>query len=122
MRIDKWLWATRIFKTRTLAASACRDGEVTIGGQPAKPAREVKINDLIIAEKAGVKRTLKVLGFPAQRVGAPAVAEFLEDLTPASEYEKPREAVLEPLFYRPKGTGRPTKKDRRAMGKIGKMI
>ncbi len=122
MRIDKWLWATRIYKTRALAAAACRNGQVTIAGQPVKPSREIKIDDLVLADNSTVKRTLKVQGLPAQRVGAAVVAEFLEDLTPASEYQKPRESALQPLFFRPKGAGRPTKKDRRTMAKIKKLF
>jgi ribosome-associated heat shock protein Hsp15 len=118
VRVDKWLWAVRIFKTRTGAAEACRNGRVTIAGQPLKPSREVKINDLIVAQTGDITRTVKVLGLLERRVGAAMVAEFAEDLTPASEYEKKREPVLQPLFFRPKGAGRPTKKDRRAMGKL----
>lgn len=122
VRIDKWLWAVRVYKTRSLATAACREGRVTIGGQPAKPSRDVKINDLIHAKNGDITRTLKVLALLEQRVGAPAVKQFAEDLTPASEYEKKREPVLEPLFFRPKGAGRPTKKDRRAMDKAGGII
>lgn len=118
VRIDKWLWAVRIYKTRTLAAAACRNGRVTIDGQPVKPSREVKINDLIQAQTGEITRTIKVLALLEQRVGAPAVKDFAEDLTPASEYEKQKEPKLEPLFYRPQGTGRPTKKDRRAIDKL----
>jgi ribosome-associated heat shock protein Hsp15 len=122
VRIDKWLWAVRIFKTRSLATNACRAGKVTIGGQTVKPSREVRINDLVLAESGGITRTTKVLGLLEQRVGAQAAREFAEDLTPASEYEKPREPVLQPLFHRPKGTGRPTKKDRRQLGKFGELF
>ncbi len=118
MRTDKWLWAARIYKTRSLAATACRNGKVTIDGHPLKPSREIKVNDLLIADNGSVKRTIKVLGLPSQRVGASAVKQFMEDLTPASEYEKAKEPVFQPLFFRPKGMGRPTKKERRAMGKI----
>jgi len=122
VRIDKWLWAVRIYKTRNQAAAACRNRQVTIAGQPVKPSREVKIGDLIQAESGGILRKVKLLGLPIQRVGAQAVREFMEDLTPASEYAKQKEPVLPPLFFRPKGMGRPTKKDRRAMGKIGKLF
>ena len=76
------------------------------------------MQDLICAEKEGISRTIRVLGLIEQRVGAKVVGEFVEDLTPATEYEKPRERVLEPLFHRPRGTGRPTKKQRRAMGTV----
>jgi len=119
VRLDKWLWAVRVFKTRTLAATACREGRVTIAGQPAKASREVRIHDLIQAKTGEINRTLKVLRLLEQRVGAQAVREFVEDLTPPSEYERRKDPVLQPLFYRPKGAGRPTKKDRRTMGKIG---
>ena len=119
VRIDKWLWAVRIYKTRGLATTACREGRVTIAGQSVKPSRDVKLNDLILARNGDITRTIKVLGLLEQRVAAPAAKEFAEDLTPASEYEKRREPVLQPLFHRPKGTGRPTKKDRRKLGKIG---
>jgi len=119
VRLDKWLWAVRVFKTRTLAATACREGHVTIGGQPAKASREVRIHDLIQAKTGDITRTLKVLGLLEQRVGAHAVREFIEDLTPPSEYEKRNDPALQPVFYRPKGAGRPTKKDRRTLGKIG---
>ena len=87
VRIDKWLWAVRIFKTRTLAATACREGRVTIAGQPAKASREVRIDDLIAAKTGDFTRTLKVLGLLEQRVGAQAAREFMEDLTPPSVYE-----------------------------------
>jgi ribosome-associated heat shock protein Hsp15 len=119
VRIDKWLWAARIYKTRSLAAAACREGRVTIAGQPAKPSREVRINDLIEAKKDGITRTIKVLGLLEQRVGAQAAKEFAEDLTPASELQKRNEPALQPLFVRPRGTGRPTKKDRRALDEAG---
>jgi len=118
VRIDKWLWAVRLFKTRTLAATACRQGRVTIATQPVKPSREVKLNDLIVAKTGEITRTVKVLALIDHRVGAPLVAQFAEDLTPAAEYEKPRDRILPPLFQRPKGAGRPTKRDRRQIDKI----
>lgn len=118
VRVDKWLWAVRIYKTRTVAAAACRNGRVTIKGQPVKPSREVKIDDLILAQNGDVTKTVKVLALLDHRVGAQSVKEFAEDLTPPSEYQKPKEPYLEPLFYRPKGAGRPTKKDRRAITKF----
>ena len=118
MRIDKWLWTVRAFKTRSQAAAACRGGQVEIIGQTVKPSREVKVNDLIHVRADGFTRTIKVLGLIDRRVGAAAAREFMEDQTPASELEKPRERFLQPLFFRPKGMGRPTKKDRRAMEKM----
>jgi len=117
VRLDKWLWAVRLYKTRTQAATACRAGRVAVGGAVAKPSREIHVNDLILVTNEGITRTLKVLGLLEQRVGAKVVREFAEDLTPPSEFEKRRPVVLQPLFYRPKGMGRPTKRDRRLMGK-----
>ncbi len=118
VRIDKWLWAVRIYKTRTAAADACRHGRVIIAGQPVKPAREVKINELISARTGDITRTIKVIAPLEHRVGASLVAQYAEDLTPASEYEKPREPYLQPLFSRPRGMGRPTKRDRRKIEKL----
>ena len=120
VRIDKWLWSVRIYKTRSVASSACRSGEVTIGGQAVKPSREVRINDIVTAKTGVIVRTIKVLGLIERRVGAPVAREYAQDLTPASEYAKRSEPVLEPMFFRPKGTGRPTKRDRRVMGRITK--
>jgi len=119
-RIDKWLWAVRLFKTRSLAAAACRDGKVLVGGQRVKPAREVHVGELISAKAHGVQRTVKVLGVPAGRLGAKLVPEHLEDLTPPEEYEKARLAAATPApqFAWSKG-GRPTKKSRRLWERFG---
>ncbi len=118
MRIDKWLWAVRVYKTRALAAVACRNHRVMIAGQPVKPSRPVKLAELILARNGEITRSLRVLGLVERRVGAPVVNQFMEDLTPRSEVQKPRDPVLPPLFFRPKGAGRPTKKDRRALSRI----
>ena len=119
VRIDKWLWAARVFKTRSLAIEACRGGHVKIDGQAVKPARDVRIGEIITATIGPMTKTVKVLGLIDKRVGAAAVKEFACDLTPPSEYEKTREPVYQPLLLRPKGMGRPTKKDRRALEKFG---
>jgi ribosome-associated heat shock protein Hsp15 len=116
--MDKWLWAARVFKTRSLAAAACHHGRVTVAGLPAKASREVKINDVIVVKKDEMTRTLKVLQLLERRVGAPAVKEYAEDQTPASEWEKARQIRLIPVFHRPKGSGRPTKKERRDLNDI----
>ncbi len=118
-RVDKWLWAVRLFKTRSLAAKACRDGQVLIDGHPVKPAREVRSGETITAKAAGVKRTVKILAAPASRIGAKLVPEFMEDLTPESEFEKAREAARPPKFSWSKGVGRPTKKSRRLWEQFG---
>ena len=117
-RIDKWLWAVRLYKTRSLAADACRNGDVLVNGQRVKPSRDVRIGETLKAKTGSIQRTVKVLGSPPSRVGARLVPEFLEDLTPASEYEKPRE-FTPPQFTWSKGLGRPTKKARRLWEEFG---
>ncbi len=114
--MDKWLWAVRLYKTRTLAVEACQAGHVKVAGQNVKAARLVRIGELITARTGDVTRTVRVIGLIGQRVGAKLVSNYLEDLTPASESEKGRESYLMPTFVR--GAGRPTKKDRRAFEKI----
>lgn len=114
-RLDKWLWAVRLFKTRALATDACRAGSVTIGDHPVKPAREVRAGEFVLVRQGLVLRTLQVLAVPPSRVGAKRVPEFCTDLTPASEFEKAREHSVQQLLAREKGSGRPTKKDRRQL-------
>jgi len=114
VRLDKWLWAVRLYQTRSLAAAACHAGHVQINGQPAKPARNVHVGETIIATTVGITRTVKVLALIEQRVGAKLVPGFMEDLTPPEELNKPREAKFQPPFVRAKGAGRPTKKERRS--------
>ena len=113
VRIDKWLWAVRLYKTRSLAAAACDSGRVRIGQQRVKPSRAVKIGDIIVAENNEITRTVKVLALLDKRVGAKLVGHYIEDLTPASEFEKRREPGYPAVPLRPKGVGRPTKKERR---------
>jgi ribosome-associated heat shock protein Hsp15 len=113
MRIDQWLWAVRIFKTRTLAADAIKGGLVKVDGEPIKPAREVKAGDVITARVNQMLRTVVVLDAPKSRVGAKLVAQYLEDRTPPEEYQRQREANFLPPGFRPRGSGRPTKKERR---------
>ena len=115
VRIDKWLWATRVYKTRTLAAHACRGGHVEVDGQKTKPSHEVKLGEIIRARIGEITKTVKVLGLLERRVGASVAKQYLEDLTPPEEYQKSREPYGAPLFMRRKGLGRPTKKERRAL-------
>ncbi len=115
VRTDKWLWATRIYKTRAIAAAACDAGHVKIQGQPIKPARPVHVGETITAVTGEITRTIKVLALLERRVGAKLVPTYLEDLTPPAEYAKPRLPNFQPVALRPKGAGRPTKKDRRQM-------
>jgi len=114
VRIDKWLWCVRLYKSRTLATSACEAGKVKIAGQAVKPSRAVKQGDLIEAAIGEMTRTVKVRELLEQRVGAAKVPAFMEDLTPASEFQKRRETAS-PSGFRPKGAGRPTKRDRRIL-------
>ena len=112
-RLDKWLWAVRLFKTRALATDACRAGSVIIADQPAKPAREVHAGEIVIVRQGIIARTLRVVAVPRSRVGAKLVSDFCTDLTPATEFEKLRTQRLQHVLAREKGSGRPTKRDRR---------
>ncbi len=118
VRIDKWLWAVRIFKTRTLSADACRGGKVKIDGQNAKPSREVKEGDIIEIQLGILKKKLKIIKAAKNRVSAKFVSNLAEDLTPAEEYEK--QEMLRQLKHekRDHGMGRPTKKDRREIERL----
>ena len=113
MRIDKWLWSVRVFKTRSLATASCKAGVVKIGERRAKPSNEINLGDIIYVTKEGVHRTFKVLGLLEKRVGAKLVADYMEDLTPKEEWERVRDNSK--LGIRERGTGRPTKRDRREM-------
>jgi len=118
VRIDKWLWAVRIFKTRSLASAACRQGRVRICGLAVKPSRNVRPDDVVVVDQNHLARTLKVLRLLDRRVGARVVPEYLQDQTPPSEYEKARQFNVRPRLLAPKGAGRPTKKNRRAIDRL----
>jgi ribosome-associated heat shock protein Hsp15 len=118
VRLDKWLWAVRLYKSRSLAASACNAGKVLVGEQQAKPSRDVRVGDIIKAQTAEITRTVRVVAVLDRRVGPKLVPDYLQDLTPASEYNKPRERIYQPIPLRPRGTGRPTKKERRQWGAV----
>lgn len=117
-RIDKWLWCVRVFKTRGLATDACRAGSVEVGGVEAKPAREVRVGEVVTVRQGLIVRTLVVRGIPAARMGAKRVAEFCEDRTPSEEFEKVKTRRVEQLLAREKGLGRPTKRERRALDQL----
>lgn len=118
MRLDQWLWAVRVYRTRPLAVAAIKAGHVKLGGQPTKPAREVHPGEIITAQTETLQRTLKVLDSPSSRVGARLVPQFAEDLTPPEEYQRVKEVQQNLLQARPKGAGRPTKRDRRQMDRF----
>lgn len=113
IRIDKWLWCVRVFKTRSDAAEACRNGAVTVNGNEAKPGRDVRTGDTVTVRAAGLLRTLSVLSLPRSRVAAKELPALVSDLTPPEEYERARLARLDILAPRDRGAGRPTKRDRR---------
>jgi ribosome-associated heat shock protein Hsp15 len=117
-RLDKWLWSVRVFKTRAEAAAVCRNGRVQVNGIDAKPGRDVHAGETVTAKVGMITRTLKVLGVPKSRVSAKLLPEFVQDLTPAAEYERAKQANLEHMLARERGKGRPTKKDRREMGRL----
>ncbi len=117
-RIDKWLWAVRIFKTRSLATDACRSGSVAVNGRPAKPSREVLGGETVGVRQGLIQRTLRVLAVPAARVGAKRVAAYCEDQTPPAEFEKARTQRVQQFLARARGSGRPTKRDRRLIDRL----
>lgn len=117
-RLDKWLWAVRIFKARALATDACRAGSVLINDQVAKPAREVRAGETVTVRQGLITRTLRVVAVPPSRVGAKLVPGFCTDLTPAEEFEKARAQRVQQVLAREKGSGRPTKRDRRAIERL----
>jgi ribosome-associated heat shock protein Hsp15 len=119
LRLDQWLWAVRVYKTRSLSAQAIKDGWVEVNGRPSKPAHPVRPGELVTARlehgATAWTRTLRVIGSPRCRVGAALVGLYAEDLTPPEELAKrdQREPSLLPPAFRPRGAGRPTKRDRR---------
>lgn len=121
VRIDRWLWAVRIYKTRSKASSACRLNQVKVDEQFAKASRLVSVGTTIQVEKDQMTRVLKVVALTEKRIGAKLVAEFLEDITPTEELERAR-AAREQLrlnrVYQVRGEGRPSKKQRREMEKF----
>lgn len=114
-RIDKWLWAARIFKTRSMAAAACKKGQVSIKGSQIKPSRMIKEGDVIEVRKNPVTFSFRVKQAIEKRVGAKLVPEILENVTPPEQYEILEMSKISGFVDRARGTGRPTKKDRRSL-------
>ena len=112
-RIDKWMWAARIFKTRTIAAEACKKGRISINGSQVKPARMVKPGDVVQVIKPPVTYSFKVLQAIEKRVGAKLVPEIMENVTTPDQYELLEMSKISGFVDRARGTGRPTKKERR---------
>ena len=120
IRIDKWLWAVRIFKSRSQATDACKSGKVKIDAITVKPSREVKLNEEIFVQIKHITKTLKVIGLLNNRVAAKLVADYMEDLTPPEEYEKEKLKKEINYEFRDRGLGRPTKKERRLIDRLKK--
>ena len=116
MRLDQWLWAVRLYRTRTVAVTAVKSGDVTIAGETLKPARNVKPGEIVAALTGNITRTYRVVGYPPSRVAAKQVPAYAEDLTPPEAYAPPgRSGLIDGTPARPRGSGRPTKRDRRAV-------
>ncbi len=118
IRIDKWLWTVRLFKTRSQAAEACKGGKVKISGQSVKASKDVKVDEIIEIQHQGIKRKVKIIKIIKNRVGAKLVPELMQDLTSPDEYEKLEMIKILNKEKRDSGTGRPTKKDRRTITKL----
>lgn len=118
IRIDKWLWAVRVFKTRNLATEACKNGKIMINGHPVKASHVVKIGEVIEYKSPPIIRTFQVTGLLHKRVSAKIAIDFVKELTPPEEFEKFKAFHDDPLAFRPRGTGRPTKRERRHINNL----
>ena len=117
-RIDKWLWCMRVFKTRTIATDACKKSRVMMGGVTVKPSRTVKPGDVIDVRKPPITYTFRVLEIAPNRLGARLVPDYLENLTPPSQYELLEMTKISGFVDRQKGLGRPTKRDSRELSRF----
>ena len=122
MRIDKYLWCVRYYKTRNMDTEACKKNQVTVNGQVAKPSKEVFPGDTITFRKEQITRTILVLDVPANRVGPKLVDIYRKDETPAEAFEHLELLKLSKEHYRKTGEGRPTKKDRRDLDEFGNEV
>ena len=120
VRIDKWLWAMRIFKTRTIATEACKKGRVTVGdsGIIAKPSRMIKVGEVIHVRKPPITYSFKVLALTENRLGAKLVPEYMENITPKDQYDLLEVVKISGFIDRRKGLGRPTKREGRELEKF----
>ncbi len=118
VRIDKWLWAVRIFKTRSQASDACGKGRIFINNMPVKPGKHLTLNDSVRVFKPPVTHTFRVKGLPEKRIGAKLVKNYLEDHTPDEELQKLKRPGFPDFGFRDRGAGRPTKKERRIIDRF----
>jgi len=121
IRIDKWLWTVRLFKTRTLATDACNAGKVKINAVNCKPSREIKKNEKVQIRIGMLLKTVEVLDFPKSRIAAKLVPDYYTDLTPPEEYERLK-TISTAAEWREHGIGRPTKRDRRQLEYVKEWI
>ena len=115
VRVDKWIWSIRLFKTRTLATDACKSGKITMNGQVLKASKEIRIGDIIEVYKDSIHLKVEVLQLSEKRMGAALINQFRLDLTSKEEYEKAKRINDSSFERRDRGTGRPTKKNRRTL-------
>ena len=113
VRIDKWLWAVRIFKTRSIATDACKKGRVMVGGVSVKPSRVIRVGEVIQVRKPPITFSFKVLALAEKRMGAKLVPDFMQNVTPPDQYELMELNKIGGFVDRQRGSGRPTKKERR---------
>lgn len=118
VRIDKWLWAVRIFKTRNQATTACKKGKILIKNKPVKPSRIIDIDDIVVIKKLPVVYTYRVKELLEKRVAARQVNQYIEDLTSDEELKKLKIRQMQNFIIREKGMGRPTKKQRRTLDRL----
>lgn len=118
VRIDKWVWAMRIFKTRTIASEACKKGRVLIGDIIAKPSRIVKIGDVVNIKKSPITYSFRVKALTENRLGAKLIPEYMENITPQSQYDLLEVVKISGFVDRRKGLGRPTKREGRELSRF----
>lgn len=118
VRIDKWMWAVRIFKTRTISTDACKKGRVMIGNTPVKPSRLIKVGDVIYVRKPPVTYSFRVLALTENRLGAKLVPDYMENITPKSQLDLLDIVKISGFIDRRKGLGRPTKREGRELSKF----
>jgi len=121
VRVDQWAWAVRLFKTRSLAAAACKNGHLMVNDQRCRPARKVRVGDVVVVKRGVLTRTVELKKLLGKRVGASLVDDYVIDQTPLEEYERAAEvarAIRDGGMDREMGAGRPTKKDRRDLDEL----
>lgn len=121
-RVDKWLWAVRIFKTRSIATDACKKGRVAVGGTVVKPSRMIHVGDIVSVRKPPIEYSFRVIQLLGSRVGAKRVDEFMQNVTPREQYELLELQRVSGFVDRAKGLGRPTKKDRRDLDQFAEEL